>query len=206
MGAQLNFTFSLIFVASLLDCLPQRCSSQIRDVFVAAILHTVNAIWLARNSIHFSSATVSIHYTMTKISSMVDMSGTNSTDNCLSSDIIILKNFLIPPSHRHVREIVTVIWKPPTINWIKTNTDGSIINAISSCGGIFRDFRGSFLGAFASNLREGSVYEAKITGLVMAMEFASHHNWSRLWLENDSSNAINAFKNPSLLPLRLRNR
>lgn len=96
--------------------------------------------------------------------------------------------------------------KPPTINWIKTNTDSSVINAISSCGGIFRDFRGSFLGAFASNLREGSVYEAKITGLVMAMEFASHHNWSRLWLENDSSNAINAFKNPSLLPLRLRNR
>lgn len=109
LGAQLNYTFSLIFVASLLNCLPQRCSSQIRDVFMAAILHTINAIWLARNSIHFSFATVSIHNTMTKISSMVDMSGTNLTDNCLSSDIIILKNFLIPPSHRHVREIVTVI-------------------------------------------------------------------------------------------------
>ena len=173
MGAQLNCSFSLSSVASLLDCVPRQCSSQLRDVFVAAIIHTVHAIWLARNSIRFSSAKVSIHNTMIKISSLIALSGSSSNGNCLSSDINILKNFLISPSHSKVKEIVTVIWKPPTINWVKANTDGSVVNSISSCGGVFRDFRGSFLGAFASNLGEVSIYEAEITGLMMAMEFAA---------------------------------
>jgi len=206
LGAQLNCHFSLVSVASLLDCISRLCSSQLRDVFVAAIIHTVHAIWLARNSIRFSSNKVSIHYTMIKISSLIALSGTNSNGNCLASDLTVLKNFLIAPSHRRVKDIITVIWKPPTITWIKANTDGSVINSIASCGGIFRDFRGSFMGAFACNLGEMSVYETEITGLIMAMEFAAQNNWTRLWLESDSSSAVNAFKNHSLIPIRLRNR
>jgi len=126
LGAQLNCYLSLSSVASLFDCVPRQCSSQLRDVFVAAIIHTVHAIWLARNSIRFSAPKVSIYNTMIKISSMVTLSGINSSGNCLSSDIYILKNFLVSPSHRRVKEIVTVISKPPTINWIKANTDGSL--------------------------------------------------------------------------------
>jgi len=37
------------------------------------------------------------------------------------------------------------------------------------------------------------------------MEYVAHHNWTRLWLETDSTGAVNAFKNPSLIPLRLHN-
>jgi len=160
LGVQLNCSFSLSSVASLLYCVPRQCSSQLRYVYVAEIIHTVHSIWIARNSIRFSSATVSIHNTIIKISSLIALSGINSNGNCLSSDANILENFLINPSHRKVKEIITVIWKPPTINWVKANTDGSVVNSISSSGGIFCDFRGSFLGVFASNLEEVSVYEA----------------------------------------------
>ena len=206
LGAQLNCSFSLSSVASLLHCIPRQCSSQLRDVYVAVIIHTVHSIWLARNSIRFNSAKVSIHNTMIKISSLITLSGINSNGNCLSSDAKILENFLIKPSHRKVKDIITVIWKPPTINWVKANTDGSVVNSTSSCGGLFRDFRGSFLGAFASNLREVSVFEAEIMGLMMAMEIAAHKNWHRLWLESDSSSAVKMFKNHSLIPIRVRNR
>ena len=72
--------------------------------------------------------------------------------------------------------------------------------------GFFRDFRGTFLGGFASNLGDCSVFEAELTGLMIAMEFASLYNWPRVWLESDSSSAVQAFKNPSIIPLRLRNR
>jgi hypothetical protein len=41
---------------------------------------------------------------------------------------------------------------------------------------------------------------------MIAMEFAAFYNWSRLWLESDSSSVVQAFKNPSINPLRLRNR
>ena len=31
-------------------------------------------------------------------------------------------------------------------------------------------------------------------GPMIAMEYAAHRNWNRLWLESDSSSAVNAFK------------
>jgi len=34
-------------------------------------------------------------------------------------------------------------------------------------------YKGSFLGCFAANLREVSMYEAKRIGLILAMEFAA---------------------------------
>jgi hypothetical protein len=62
------------------------------------------------------------------------------------------------------------------------------------------------LGGFASNLEHVTVYEAELTGLMFAMEYAATHNWSRLWLESDSSSAVQAFKNHSTIPLSLQNR
>jgi hypothetical protein len=50
-----------------------------------------------------------------------------------------------------------VTWKPPTAGWVKVNIDGSQIGSLASCGGIFRDLRGTFLGSFASNLGDVSV-------------------------------------------------
>ncbi|KEH15662.1 transmembrane protein, putative [Medicago truncatula] len=81
-------------------------------VFAAALVHTVHTIWLARNAIRFSSANVSIHTSMAKISSLVALSGANSKGNCLVTDGAVLNNFMIPPSYRRVKEIISVIWKP----------------------------------------------------------------------------------------------
>jgi len=41
---------------------------------------------------------------------------------------------------------------------------------------------------------------------MLVMEFAARHNWSRLWLESDSSCVVHAFKNHSAIPMRFRNR
>ena len=61
---------------------------------------------------------------------------------------------------------------------MKANTDGSVVNLNASCGGIFRDFRGTFLGCFASNVGNGSVLEAELMGLIIAMEFAVSNHWN----------------------------
>ena len=120
--------------------------------------------------------------------------------------IVFLLMLLIPPLFRHVKEIVPVVWKAPTITWVKANTDGSVVNLNASCGGIFRDFRGTFLGCFASNIGSWSVFEAELMGLILAMEFAARNHWNRLWLECDSSSVVHAFKNNIIIPIRLRNR
>ena len=132
--------------------------------------------WASINTFCFSSASPCIHATLAKISSLVTMSGMHSNGNCISLDIVVLNKLLIPPSYRHVKDIVLVVWKPPTITWVKANTDGSVIDHNASCGGIFRDFRGTFLGCFASNVGRGSVFEAELLGFFFAMEFAAKHN------------------------------
>ena len=105
----------------------QRCSSQISNVYAAAIVQTVHIIWLVRNAICLCSAKISMHASMAKIVTLVDMSGFNSNDKWLVADVALLDNLLIPPSHQRVSDIVPVIWKPPTITWVKANNDGSII-------------------------------------------------------------------------------
>ncbi|KEH25972.1 hypothetical protein MTR_6g038610 [Medicago truncatula] len=39
-----------------------------------------------------------------------------------------------------------------------------------------------------------------------AIEIASQHNWTQLWLESDSMLVVNAFKNHALVPWKLSNR
>jgi len=191
---------------SLLSCIPQRCSSQLRDVLVAAIVHSVHAIWLARNVVRFNATSVTIHATMAKITSMIAMSGAISKGYCLRSDVVILENQFVSPLHRRVWDIIPVVWKPPSSPWVKANTGGSVRNLMAACGGIFRDSHNTFFVGFASNLGRVYVFEAEIMGLMVAMEYASSNRWTRLWLESDSSSAVQAFHKPSLIPVCLRNR
>jgi len=169
LGLKLKRSISLVSFAALLECVPQQCSSQIRDVMVAAVVHTVYSIWLARNALRFNSTKVSIHATLAKISSFLSMSGTISKGHCVASDVDILNNLFITPTHIRIRDIILVVWKAPTSTWVKANTDGSVRNTMAACGGIFRDCRGTFLGGFASNIGGGSVFDAEILGLILAM-------------------------------------
>jgi len=97
-----------------------------------------------------------------------------------------------------------VTWKAPTASWVKANTDGSVRAGYASCGGIFRDHRCTFLGAFGCNLGEVSVFEAEITGILSAMEYVVAHSWQHLWIECDSSAFVQAFKNIVIISFRLR--
>ena len=113
---------------------------------------------MARNVLRFSLDVFALHTSKAKISSLVAMSRTVSKANCLYDDVTLLEILSIPPSYRCVKDIILVVWKPPTISWIKVNTDGSVIDFHASYGRIFRDFRGTFLGCFASNLGRVSIF------------------------------------------------
>lgn len=118
--------------------------------------------------------------------------------HCLSSDSWLLDAFVVAPHHHHYKEIVLVVWQPPSVPWVKVNTDGSVVRQHVTCGGIFRDNRGSLMGWFAGNIGAFSVFEAEIFGYAMAMELALQQGWGNIWVENDSTSVLLAFKNASL--------
>ncbi|XP_024632810.1 uncharacterized protein [Medicago truncatula] len=51
-----------------------------------------------------------------------------------------------------------------------------------------------------------SIFEAELSTIIFALEFAAKYNWVNLWVESDSSTTVLAFKNSTLIPVHLRNR
>jgi len=91
-------------------------------------------------------------------------------------DKFLLDNFNVSPSYKRFNELIVVNWKAPTAGWIKVNTDGSLIGSLTSCGGIFRDHKGTYLGRFTSNLGELSIFAAELTCIILALEYAASHS------------------------------
>lgn len=82
-----------------------------------------------------------------------------------------------------------VIWSsPPPCYWIKCNSNEPI------------------LGCYAANLGVTFSLQDKLVGAMMGIEYASVKGWTNLWLECDSQLVVTAFKNPSIVSWRLRNR
>lgn len=50
------------------------------------------------------------------------------------------------------------------------------------------------------------MFEAELHGLLLAMEFATSKGRHHIWLESDSTSAVQVFKNHDIVPFRLRNR
>jgi len=117
-------------------------------MFVATIVHTLHAIWMSRNNFRFSNVKVSIHAAKVKIDYLVTMSGNTSSGCCLASKLSFLDSFSVSPHRRRVRDIVTIVWKPPSPPWLKVNTYGSVIGLNAACGCIFRDHLGKKIGLF----------------------------------------------------------
>jgi ribonuclease HI len=205
-GGKLHCGINLTSIASIFDCVPARCSSQIADIYVAAVTHTLHIIWLSRNSLRFSSDVVSLHAAKVRLHAAISMSGNLSVGHSLQSDLPILEAFNIAARHRNFKDIIAVVWKAPSHPWLKVNTDGSVVGNSAACGGIFRDHLGSFRGAFTCNLGPDTVFSSEIQGYIFAMEFAAHNGWYNVWLESDSSSGLAALKNHALVPVMLRNR
>lgn len=71
----------------------------------------------------------------------------------------MLDNFNVSPCYNRFKELIAVNWKAPTAGWIKVNTDGSLTGNLASCMWMyFKDHKGTYLGGFASNLDELSVF------------------------------------------------
>jgi len=203
-GIKLNCVIDTSSVDSLLSCRPARCSSQMSDIFLAAVLHTIHTIWWARNSLRFSVVTPTLHSAKVRIHSSIAMSRNISKGKCLNSDFAFLDSFAVYHC-RNVKEIIMVLWKAPTSPWLKVNMDGLVIGGHAACGGLFRDYLGTFHGAFYCNIGIQSVFYAEVMGLILAMEYAAQKGWRNIWLESDSTSALLIFSQPSLVPIMLRN-
>jgi len=206
LGGILHITFNLASFETLISSIPPKCSSQVRDIYWATMVHSLHDIWLTRNSLWFTNLTTSVHSTKARIRAAISFSGNISTGKCIASNANILDAFSVSPHNRRVSDILLVVWKAPSTPWIKVNTDGSLIGSHAACGGLFHDHLGSLLGAFVCNIGHSTVFYAEVYAFLLALEYGAQHGWRNFWLESDSTSALMVFTHWNLVPVLLRNR
>lgn len=118
----------------------------------------------------------------------------------------ILKSFAIDGHVPKAPCIIQVDWNPPMRSWMKCNTDGAAIGCprIAACRGIFRDSRATILGCFSDHIGIATSLHAELVGAITAIEITYKKGWHKLWLECDSKLVVDAFKNPDLVPWKVR--
>lgn len=70
--------------------------------------------------------------------------------------------------------------------WIKYNIDGSYVNSLASCGGIFRNESWNFLFAFSDLVDENSSLHVELFGVIKAIHFSFSLGFAKVWLETKS--------------------
>jgi ribonuclease HI len=179
-------------------------------VILSAVVNIFNVIWFCRNQCRFIDKSINIRSAINLIISGTSLSGNSSKLNAKSSieEFLILKAFNVRFSNTPPHVIKEVLWQPPVFNWVKCNSDGASLGnpGPSSCGGLFRNSKGEFLGAFAYNLGISNSLSAELNGAMYAVELAHHYGWKSLWLETDSVLVVNAFKSSKIIPWHLKNR
>ncbi|KAL5164448.1 hypothetical protein HKD37_18G049772 [Glycine soja] len=74
----------------------------------------------------------------------------------------------------------------------------------ASNGAIFQGHMSVSLGCFSTYIGVQSLIYAELFPVILAMESSLERNWRKVWFECDSILVMEAFKNPSLVPWRLR--
>ncbi|PNY13184.1 ribonuclease H [Trifolium pratense] len=105
------------------SCNPAWCL-QVKEIALAAIIHTFHTIWMARNGIRFNIVNVSLHAAKIKIRTLIVTSGgvAKVTASKCPADLEILNNIEVPISQPPQPKITLVLWKAPIAYWIKVNT------------------------------------------------------------------------------------
>jgi len=86
----LQLVFDVSSIYALLHSLPISCSTQLKDIYLAAVVHLIHSIWWARNNSRFSSNRVYLQAVQVRVHSLIGMSGGLSTGKYIAADSSII--------------------------------------------------------------------------------------------------------------------
>jgi hypothetical protein len=147
---------------------------------------------MARNDIRFNNAKISLHAAKMKVLTAIAISNTLVTGFTAPTETSILNHLRLKTRLHNTPVISVVLWRAPSVHWMKVNTDGSVttLPPSAACGGVFRDHLVTFRGCFAKNFDTVSVLHAEVMAIILAIETAHNNGWQNVWIESDSQAAL----------------
>lgn len=195
---------------AILSILQRNWKPQTQNIILSGIENSVHAIWTCRNALRFDNKKTSFEAAIKQVFENISLSGAMNINfaSVSADEKTILDRFRVPVKGRKPQSIKAVVWKVPSFNWIKLNSDGSAKGypGPAACGGIFRDKHAASLGCFAMNIGSSSALQAELLSIIVGVGTTFQGSWNFLWLECDSSLAIQAFSNHLVVPWSIRNR
>ncbi|KAJ4717068.1 Ribonuclease H [Melia azedarach] len=147
----------------------------IAEIFNVSISNFVHLIWRTRNLVRFQDANPCSQGVKALGKSILQVLCHYCPGNVPHfNDLCILSRLGIHPKFGKAPKVNPVYWSAPPVNWIKVNTDGLSKHnpGPSACGGIFRDYNGSFIGGFASSLGIQTSFFVEVMAVIFAVEKA----------------------------------
>lgn len=95
-------------------------------------------------------------------------------------------------STRHVHRFpLSLCWCPPPLGWVCLNSDGVCKdNFGASCGGLFQNNFGRWIGGFHKFLGECSSILAELWGVLVGLEFAWKNNFKKIIMQVDNKKVV----------------
>jgi len=182
----------------------------VKQLLVSAMINSIWAIWIARNTSHFQwkSTTISSMINTVIIEVKLGFELALAAGSSSMTEFRISQLFGIPIKPRRIATCPEIHWEPPSFVCVKLNTDGSSVGSPPSgaIGVVFRNNLAHFLGGFVQNIRYATALEAEFSAVMYAIEKAAEMRWNNIWIETDSLVVIKAFKSDLLVPWRMQNR
>ncbi|XP_058766974.1 uncharacterized protein LOC131640606 [Vicia villosa] len=206
----LNLNFNICGMEDCIRIIEMNWSAQAMFVVKAGLVGVFYQVWIARNHSRFEDKQIHWKYCISLIAARLTMIGnsTISTSNSSFSNFTLLKNFNISIKPSKTLTTVNVLWTPPLLGWLKCNVDGVACGSLwtSACGGIFRDHNALHVLSFSAFLGKEPPETVEFLAVIMAIEKAMSLGISKLWIESDCILVVNAFKNHSLVPWKIKSR
>ncbi|BFG15997.1 hypothetical protein CerSpe_022710 [Prunus speciosa] len=95
---------------------------------------------------------------------------------------------------------INIKWKPPSLDWIKVNFDGSVRGNLAATGFVIRDWNGNVRLASAKNSGQMSITVAECLALRDGLAHAIHNGWRKILVEGDSKLIIDCVNNVASVP------
>lgn len=123
----------------------------------------------------------------------------------LLPQFMILKKFFVVGHPRRAPTVKEIVWQSPLCKWLKCHTVELRWGAEScSCGGVFKDKSAAVLGCFSCSIGISNAFQAELICAMIEIEIASSKGWNSLWLECDSKFVVQAFKDMSIVPWKVK--
>ncbi|KAI5348858.1 hypothetical protein L3X38_001745 [Prunus dulcis] len=89
------------------------------------------------------------------------------------------------PSQKYTG-MVNIMWKPPPLDWVKVNFDGSMRGNLATTGFVIRDWNGNVRLAGAKNSCQVSITVAECLALRDGLPHDIHKGWRKILVEGHS--------------------